>query len=330
LRGFAETLVADVEQTCWDYALAQRQIDIFTQSLKLAEQQRRETLERIRIGKLAETEVAAAEAEVARRREALINARSDLAKTRLRLLHLLNPPGANLWQRAVEFHDQPAVPDSALDDVESHVAVALRMRPDLNETRLQVSRGDLELVKTKNGLLPKLDLFITLGKTGYSNSFGPSWRDLGGEGYDIAGGLAFEYPLGNREPRALHERAALSRRQAEEAVDNLAQLVQVDVRSAYIEAQRAREQVAATAATRKFQEETLRAETEKFRVGKSTTLLVAQAQRDLVASQIAEVEAVVTLLKGLVDLYRLEGSLLDRRGIAAPGRRPADTHTMGR
>jgi len=89
---------------------------------------------------------------------------------------------------------------------------------------------------------------------------------------------------------------------------------------------RAREQVAATAATRKLQQETLRAETEKFSVGKSTTFLVAQAQRDLVVSQIAEIEAVVNLLKGLVELYRLEGSLLERRGVDAPGRQPAARH----
>jgi outer membrane protein TolC len=54
-------------------------------------------------------------------------------------------------------------------------------------------------------------------------------------------------------------------------------------------------------------------------VGKSTSLLVAQAQRDLVASQIAETQAVANYLKALVALYRLEGSLLQRRGIAAPG-----------
>jgi outer membrane protein TolC len=91
-----------------------------------------------------------------------------------------------------------------------------------------------------------------------------------------------------------------------------------------VEANRLKEQVAATAATRRFQEETLRAETEKFRVGKSTALLVAQAQRDLLQSQIAEVEAVVNDLKALVELYRQDGSLLERRGIAAPGQEPVE------
>ncbi|MBN1421875.1 MAG: TolC family protein [Planctomycetes bacterium] len=320
LRGFAEALVAETEGTYWDFVLAQRQVEIFGQSVELAERQLAESQERIWIGKLAETELAASQAEVARRREALINARSDLAKTRLHLLRLLNPQGPDPWDREIVLRDRPEDFETALDDVRSHVEVALRLRPDLNEARLRLRRGDLEIVKTRNGLLPKLDVFVTLGKTGYAESLGPSIEDLDGKGYDIMIGGSLEFPFGNRAPRARHERALLDRRQAEEALENLTQLIQVDVRSAHIEVARAREQVTATAATRRLQEESLRAETEKFRVGNSTTFLVAQAQRDLVVSQIAEVQAVVTLLKDLVDLYRLDGSLLARRGIEAPGR----------
>jgi outer membrane protein len=327
LRGFAESLVAQVETTYWDYALAQRQIEIFSKSLKLAEDQLTETGERIEAGTLAETELAAAQAEVALRREDLINTQSNLATTRVRFLRLLTPPGKADWEREIVLQDQPVALDVPLDDVESHVQVALRMRPELNQARLSVKRGDLELVKTRNGLLPKMDLFVTLGKTGYANSFGASVRDLDGDHYDALVGLSFEYPFGNRGAEARHQRAVLSRKQSEEALRNLAQLVEVDVRSAYIEVGRTKEQVAATSATRKLQEEKLRAETEKFRVGKSTTLLVAQAQRDLVASQISEIQAVVNHRKALVELYRLEGSLLERRGISAPGREPVNLLT---
>ncbi len=322
LRGFTEALLAAVETTYWDYALAHRQIQIFEESLQLAEQQLGETQQRIKVGTLAETEMAAAQAELALRREALINARSSLATIRLRLLRLINPRDPDLWDREVVLEDRPLVPEVKLDDVQSHVAVALRLRPDLNQARLGVARGNLEMVKTKNGMLPRMDLFISLGKSGYADSFGSSIGELEGRSYDIAAGLTLEYPLANREARARHRRALLTTRQAAEAVENLAQLVQVDVRSGYIEVERTMEQVAATAATRELQEEKLRAETAKFRVGKSTTLLVAQAQRDLVASQISEIQAVVNYLKALVELFRLEGSLLERRGIRAPGREP--------
>ena len=323
LRGFAELLLEEVESRYWDYTLAQRQIEIYTDSLNLAQKQMAEVQERIKIGKLAETELAAAQAEVALRRENLINARSDLAKERLLLLKLLNPPGKNMWERQLILQDQPVVPSVELDDVEQHVKVALKMRADLNQARMEVQKGDLEIVKTKNGLLPKLDFFLTFGKTGYSDSFNRSVHNIDGDSYDIIAGLLFEYPPINRGARSRHNRAVITRQQAVEAVDNLAQILQVDVRSAYIEVNRTKEQMAATAATRKFQEEKQRAETEKFRVGKSTSLLVAQAQRDLVASQIAEIEAVVNCLKSLVNLHRLEGSLLERRGIFTPAPKTA-------
>ncbi|MCG3179103.1 MAG: hypothetical protein BIFFINMI_01434 [Phycisphaerae bacterium] len=322
LRGFAEAVVAQTEEAYWDYALARRTIEIVSDSLKLAEQQLREVKIRIDVGKLAETELAAAQAEVALRNEDLINARSVEATARLRLLRLTSPAGADIFDRDVTLLTPPAQPRIGLDDVRTYVQVALRMRPDLNQARLGVQRGDLELVKTRNGLLPRLDLFIALGKSGYSDSFGHAAGNFGSQDYDLLAGARFEYPPQNRDARARHQRAIFTREQAERAVDNLAQLVQVDVRSAYIEVGRAREQVTATAATRHLQEEVLRAETQKAGVGKSTSFLVAQAQRDLLDSQIQEVRAVVSYLKALIELHLQEGALLERRGIEAPGADP--------
>jgi outer membrane protein TolC len=318
LRGFTEILLEGVESSFWDYAVAQRQIEIYTNSLNIAEKQMAEIQERIKLGNLAETELAAAQAEVALRRENLINARSTLAKKRLDLLRLLNPSQSIDWNRDIILEYDTSSPNIMLDDVNKHVDVALKMRPDLNQARLQIQQGELEVVKTKNGLLPKMDAFISFGKTGYAETFNRSSENVGGNSYDVVFGLMFQVPLPNRAARAQHTRAVITKKQLQEAMENLSQLVQVDVRSAYIEVTGAREQIAATAATRSFQEEKLRVETEKFRVGKSTSLLVGQAQRDFVTSQIAEIGALANYLKALVSLYRLEGSLLQRRGIWAP------------
>ena len=61
------------------------------------------------------------------------------------------------------------------------------------------------------------------------------------------------------------------------------------------------------------------AEIEKNEAGSSTTFLVALARNEHVASQIAEVQAIVGYRKALVELYRADGSLLARRGVSAPG-----------
>jgi outer membrane protein TolC len=319
LRGVTESLVAQVEQACWNYLLAGSGIQIVERSLRIAEDQLAEVRERIAVGRLAEIEQAAAEAEVALRRENLINARSLLATTRLNLLRLVNAPGPDTLTRELVLTDLPALPPADPDTVEAHVALAERLRPDLAQARLQLERGDLEVVKTRNGLLPKLDVFIRLGKTGYASSFADSVAP-GGHGYDVQAGLALSFPWENSAARAADRRATLSRDQAAESIANLAQLVEVDVRGAWIELARLREQVAASEVTRRLQEEKLRAETEKFRVGKSTAFLVAQAQRDLLQAAIDAETAVAGCLRAQVELYRLEGSLLERRGIAVAGR----------
>ncbi|HOP48145.1 MAG TPA: TolC family protein [Desulfobacteraceae bacterium] len=324
LRGFAEFLVSQVEETYWDYAREQMRIKIFEESLDLVEQYLRETEEMINVGKLAETELTAVQAERALRQQDLINARSSLETRKLQLIRLLNPPCSNPWDRDIRLLNGPIVPRVILDDVNAHVEVSLRMRSEVNEARLRLRHGDLEIVKTKNGLLPKMDLFINLGKSGYADSFSSSVRDIDENSYDISVGLNFQYPFHNREAKALHKRALLSRDQLVRALENLSQLIETDVRAAYIEVNRAKQQISASAATRKLQEEKLRIEEEKFRVGRSTNFLVAQVQRDLVSSQISEVEAVVGYLKALVELHRLEGSLLERRGIIAPGREPVE------
>lgn len=322
LRGFAEALVADVEKTCWDYLLAERQISIFLESQKLAEDQLEETRKRIKIGKLAEVELYAAEAEVALRRENLINARSNLSLTRLKLQRLINNPDGNPLESTLSITDTPLAADPDIGEVSEHISRALQMRPEINQAKLDIKQDEIEIVRTKNGLLPVLDFFITVGKTGYAGSFGESFGNINEGEYDISAGISFNYPFKKRADKTKYDRSIFFGKQSEEALKNLEQLVELDVRSAVIEIRRAKEQVSATAATRKLQQETLRAETEKFRVGKSTALLVARAQRDFVLSQLSEIEALISYLKAAIDLYQQEGSLLTRRGIDAPGQEP--------
>lgn len=320
LRGFAESLVAEVEVEYWNNVLARRRLLIDEEALRVTERQLEEIDHRIRVGGLPETERASAQAEVALRHEALINARSAVDLSALRLRRLIEPAALAAGGLNPAPATEPSEPAGGLEPLAIHLQAALRRRPDLNQARLQVQRGDLELVKTRNGLLPRLDLFVRLGDTGYARSFDGAVNDIDGRDPEYSVGVKFAFPPVNREARALQRRAELTREQAESALENLQDLVRVDVESAYIEVLRTREQMSATAITRQFQEEKLRAEQVKFRVGRSTSLLVAQAQQDLVNSQVAEVLSRIARLQSLIRLYRLEGTLLERRGLQAPGR----------
>lgn len=315
LRGYIEAMVAEVETAYWRYVLAAEGIDIFQRSLEIARQQLSEVENRIEVGVIPKNQAAAAKAEVARRQQALIDAGSTYSERRLQLLRLLNAGGAEHLALQLQATSEPRMPTTELDDVRSHLELAVRSRPDLNEALLRLRQDRLELVRTRNGLLPKLDLFIDLGKTGYAESFATAVHNIDQDNYDLVAGIRLSSSLGNRAAKAEHRAAGLSKLQAEAALENLKQLIRIDVLLAVNEIERTRKQIEASAVTRTLQEQTLKAEQERFSVGDITSLLVAQAQRDLLVSQLTEIEAIVDYRLGQVNLFLAEGSLLERRGI---------------
>jgi outer membrane protein len=315
LKAVAENLVASVEKAYWSLYLAGEKISIKKESLALAERQLDESKERVAVGKLAEIELAAVNAEVAARREALIDAQSTYEKARLQFLYLLNPRGENMWVMLPATVDKPFVPDDAMDSVTVHEKLGLKYRADLSEARLSMKKGELDVQQTKNGLLPRLDFFVAYGRNRYAESFTDATPDPGSPYSALSSGLTLTVPFSNRSAKARHQRSIRSLEQMELSLKNMERLVALDVRSAYIEAIKSREMIEATRVTRELQQINMDAELEKFRVGKSTNILVLQAQRDFTEAKLGESEAMVGYLDSLIDLYLMEGTLLDRRGI---------------
>jgi outer membrane protein TolC len=320
LRRATEAILADAEVAYWELVQAREAIAIFEGSLAVARKQSEEADRRIAVGILAETEAAAARAEVARREQALLDARSDLESRRLLLLRRLGGGGDRPFDRAVEATTSPRVVGPPIADLPDRLRLAEERRPDLAEARARLEQGELEVVLTRDGLLPRLDLFVALGKTGFEDTETGAFRELGGRTREVSVGLVFSHFLGARAAGGRERAARASRLQAAAAVRNLREQVLLEVRLAVNEAERARANIAATRTTREWQERTAEAEKHLFDVGTGTSLRVAQAQRDLLAAQIDEVEAVVRYRIALVRLYLAEGSLLERRGVSV--RRP--------
>jgi outer membrane protein len=315
LKGIAESVTGEIEKSYWNLYMTGQEIDIQQKSLELAQKQLVESLERVAVGKLPELELAAVDAEVAVRKGALIDAQSRYEQGRLRFLYLLNPQSENYWTTLPLLLDKPFLPIDTLENVSEHEKLGIKFRPDLEQARLSYKKGQLDVARTKNGLLPQLDLFISLGRTSYSEVFREAYPDLRSPFYQVNAGVTFVFPIPNRRESAQLARARFSNEQQALAVQNMEKLVQWDIRSAYAEVLRTKQQIDATQVTRTMQEKKLDAELEKFRVGKSTNILVLQAQRDFIASQLDEVRSMVEYLYALIDLYIAEGTLLERRGI---------------
>ena len=318
LYGYVLDLISETEKKYWDYYMKLEQLKIVQESLDLAMQQREETKKRVDVGKIAESELAAADAEVALCQEDLIDAESNVVTSAVALLRSINPDSDNFWKNRPSLKSVPKLReidnyDFNLDDC---IADALILRPELRQAELQLRKNELDVVASKNGMLPKLDFFLTLGKTGYSDSFKgsePSFNHK--EPFDSSVGLVYQYNPKRRSEKAKLNRANLNVKLQKDSIKNLEQVVKEDVIKAYIEIKRAKEQLAATNATTQRQEEKLRVENVKFNVGKTTAFQVAQAQRDLTEAKLTKVKAIVSFTTAKTDLLRATGLLLKFRGI---------------
>ncbi len=128
---------------------------------------------------------------------------------------------------------------------------------------------------------------------------------------EYAGQLTLTLPLRNRAAQAEHVRALLTQRQMETAAQQLRNAALLDVRNSYIALTQDRAQVAAAIKARQLQQETFDAEQKKYQLGASTTYLVIQTQRDLIAAQGTEIRALANLEEAKANYERAVGRTLD-------------------
>lgn len=315
-RDYALTLAEGVETSYWDLALAQETLRIRQFALQLADEQLALNEAYIEVGKLPRSDRVSAEAEVASQKAALISAQADLHNSAIDLWRLMNPESQAPADLSLTSLPLPGIEDVSWS-LDTSLALASQFRPDLAQARLDVENGTLDVVETRNGLLPRLDAFVSYGTYSAGSTPG-AWNDhLYEDTYDqVSVGLNFNMTLGNRAEKARHRSALYARDQAAAAVRNLEQLVETDIRKALVELDRQREQITASQQEVAMREEELAVETEQFRLGRSTNLDVMQVRRDYIQARVDEVAARVHYLQALTTLFAREGTLLTRRGVA--------------
>lgn len=312
LRAYTQALLAQAEAAYWRYALATEAVDITRQALDVAEQQLSEVRTRIEVGRLPRNQAAAAEAEAALRRQDVIEARAERDRQRLRLVQLISLPGRDSTLTATSEVDLADLNPGETDD---WIEQAFLYRPDVREARLRREQNRLEVVRTRNGLKPRLDFFASLAQTGFGEDLDEAEAEFGGDTYEWSAGLRLLHQLGNDNARARERIARLDVRQADLAIRNLEQEAETDVRLALVELKRARNQIEAGQVTLRLREATLQAERDRFEVGDATALDVAQAQRDLLESRIDLLRARTATRTALIELHTSTGLYLSWRGV---------------
>jgi len=316
LAAYALKLLSDTERAYWDLLQSGEQMSIYTYSLELAQRLLYESEERLKIGGIAPIELVAIRAEVASRERQLFDAQTAYRQKALTLAYLMNAP--DLMDAELSLTDSAGVNFGTADAVNDHVEAAKMFRPDYLQAFMQAQKGELDLVQTKNGLLPRLDFHASLSGVTDANSFPtaliPGIGD-GGISPVIAAGLTLQLPIRNGSAKERYRRSEFSMEQQRLSIDNYVRLIDYEIRSAHTEVLRAKRQIETAKTVSALQLQKLEAEQEKMNAGKSTGYAVLQVQRDLVSADLDEAQARTAYVSALITLYSKDGTFLQRRGI---------------
>jgi len=314
-RSSVLELVYQVENAYWELVLATKTLKIREFSVQLAKDQLGLNQDLIAVGKLSRDSRVSAEAELASRKADLVDARIAVKERTIDLIRLLNPDAEAQWGLTFETLDPAEIERVGLSPKIS-VRLADLYRPELAESRLELANQDLEVVRTRNGLLPKLDAFASYGRLSSGATGSDASSHLNDSMFDsYQFGLSLDMSPLTRAEMARHRRAKFHQQQAEVAIENLERVIEAEVRQAALEVEKQWEKIAATKQVVESRQEELEVEKSRFLVGKSTNLDVAQVHRDLIQAQLDEVTARVRYIQAITSLYLAEGTLLSRRGV---------------
>lgn len=315
LRLQMMTTVAAVEQAYYNLIFARENVKVQESALQLAERLLWENRKKVEVGQLAPLDEKQAESQVAASRADLLVGQRAL-DSQENVLKSLITDKYPAWHsvRLIPAENLVAVPP--ILDLHGSWDRALRLRPDLIQSRLDLQRSEINVRFDRNQLFPRLDLVGQYGYAGreieYSGAFGqikdrdnPYWFY----------GASLNYPIGNRTARNNFRASKAEREQAELIMKQREQGVLIAVDDAVKQVQTDFARVEATREARLFAEAALDAEQKKLENGKSTSFFVLQFQRDLTAARFQEIQALAAYNNSLAQLAFQEGATFERHNL---------------
>ena len=326
LRQTTLATIRSVKYAYWNLKGTQSALQVAQQSLGLARELLKNNRTQVEVGTKAPIDVVEAEAEVARREEAVIVAEGELARAgdNLRTL-IFKPDTDNYWGVVLEPVDKAVLERRPVDPDEA-VKVALEKRTDLKAARKNLEVTNSNVTYYRNQTLPDVSAVLSYGQTGqggtkknFGDGFPPPIIGQIEEGWGTvisrmvkpdynnwSIGIQVSYPLGTSSADANTARARLQVKQQQLQLQDLELQVAASVRDVARAVETNWKRYEATSASKRLAERRLEAEQKKFAAGLSTNYLVFQAQRDLADAQYSELSSALAYNKSLVDFETVQ------------------------
>jgi outer membrane protein TolC len=316
--------LGSVVRAYWDLVGAIENVRVREESLANAERLLETNQRRLDIGTAATIDVLQTKAEVANRQGDLVSARSqagDAEDALKRLMSMIDDD--RLASVRVMPTDRPSMDTldiATIEDfdvrVEQSITRALEYRPEVKNAELEIDSAAIEAARTKNLMLPRLDLTGSLSLGGRGKTSADPFRGFSNEEDKLySWGVQLSVPLGNRTARHTYTRALLTKEQSEQRLQKVLEDLMYNVRLASRQVLTSQILVATNEQTRILQEANVAAEEKKLELGVTTSYRVLDVQEDLTIAQVQEVQAHINYQKSLVELELAEGLFLEDWGV---------------
>jgi hydrophobic/amphiphilic exporter-1 (mainly G- bacteria), HAE1 family len=340
LRQRAIDAITGVEQAYWNLSFAVRHLDVQRQALEQARTQVDSNRRRAEQGLLAPIDITEAETQAATFEQNVYTAQELVTRAENALKVLIaSDRGSALWNQ--EIRPTTPIPSRApATTLDEAMTRALANRPELAQIGVREEINRVEERFYRDQTRPQVDLVASYSVSGLSGTpstaqnpltglpigsalnptlvggYGQSFDALWGSRYPTARvDLRIGLPLGNRTAQANVAAAQVQREQLRRQRDQLAQLIEADVRNSLQAVTSAEARVAAAAVARGSAQQQYESELRRFESGLSTVFLVIQRQTDFISAQAREIQAQADLNASAAALRRATGTTLEARGV---------------
>ncbi|HEU5399787.1 MAG TPA: TolC family protein, partial [Terriglobales bacterium] len=280
-------------------------------------------------------DVMKAEAEVSKRQQELTVANSNE--------HLQESLLKNALTRSLDdplLEEMPVVPTDRMESMPKEenapladlIAQALKTRPELQESDIDLVNRQISRKAARNALLPSVSLIGFYGGAGLSGELNPLFQgtntsnvptDFGGavtnafnnSSPDYYVGVNLNIPIRNRVAKADQYRSELEYRQAELRREQLRKQIRIEVRNAEYAMEQSAARVQSAQKARDLAQKTFDITRKEQDLGAGSSFQTLTAQRDLALAELDLVTAMTTYQKARVELIRATGSTLEHNNI---------------
>jgi outer membrane protein TolC len=327
--------VTQIKNIYWDLVSAYQQARVNEQSLAFSQQTLENAQKQLQLQAVPAMDVMRSEAEVSKRDQDL-----TVARTNLQLQESLMKNALTKTLDDPVLEEMPVIPTDQMqvapapesEPILDLISEALRNRPELAESSVDLDNRQISRKAARNALLPALSLEAFYGGTGLAGELNPGFTgtnsssvptDLGGalqqtlnnSAPDYFVGLNLSIPLRNRIAKADQFRSELEYRQSELRLEQLKKQIRIEVRNAQYALEQSRARVDAARKARDLSQRTFEITKQEQTLGAGSNYQTMTAQQDLAIAEQDLVTAMTTYEKAQVELDRATGATLEHNGI---------------